>query len=381
MSAKTLLVGGAVVVVAGVAAALGWVVLSDPPESPDAGGDPAVAGGELSANATSPGGNGDDDDANGRRRPPRDPEPVPAERPAGGALWVPVDGAPESIAALDWDDLGNKLAELVPLLADVANLASRGGVIDERMGVRASSLRIAVDDALAELDRDLPSAFPTDVLAHPVVAANAIAATLHARGMGLSSEQLASLRERAVKADSAETAAALGESEHAWRLTRAASIFERRRAYYAEFEELLTERQRRGLHSELSRGRVGLDVFCAAVVWDGCTQVTLVTDEPSIGVAAGGHLLQGMGLDPKLYEEGMEMVMARAATVPPEWFGKKGDWMAALGFVQGEIVTDWARWSVDVLLEVLSHASRGRLPAAPPDVLDAPVVLAWDPAL
>jgi hypothetical protein len=374
MTGKIAIVVAGVVVVATVAGTLAWIVVGGEPE------DSTVPVVETPRVGADEGGNGARDAVDTpRRRDPVDPEPIPVAPPAAGEMWVTVEGMPEQLAAIDWPAMGAQLGDLVPILADVANNAAQGGAIESGTFARMSKLRRGIELPLYDLDAVLPSIYPIDVISHPVVAANAIAATLHARGMGLSAEQLAGLRERAAAANAIEVAAVAGESERTWRLTRAIAWYPRRSQFYASYDELLTDRQRRGLHSELSRDRVGLDVFSAAVMWESVLHVLLVTDPESTAIIAADCLLPGMGLDAERRDEAVALIRERVAALPDEMLSPDAGWMEVLGYMRGDDVVPWAAWSVDVILEVLIQASRGRLPPAPPDVLDRPAVLVLDP--
>ncbi len=381
MRSKTVIAVVGIAAVVCVAAGLGWVVVRDEPAGteatdsalPVAAGDPDTPPGE---GGDPQGGGTAETSKSGARKP----EPRPAAAPADGALWVPIPGAPEALVAVDWDAMGAQLGALVPLLAEVANQASHDEFVADDVARQVAQMRRKIDDVAAPLDQVLPSVFPTDVLSHPAFAANAIAATLHARGMGLSTEQLAGLGERANAANTAEAAAVARELDTDWRLLRAIAGYERRVQYFADFEELLTERQKRGLHADVARDRVQLDPFSATVVWDSVAEVSMAVDTESVAVAAAERLLSTMGLDEKRYRMGHEFVAARIADLPPEWMGERGYWIDAFGFVRGDEVVKWTRWSVEVLVDVLAEVSGGRLPAVAPDVLDAPAIVVWDPA-
>jgi len=339
----------------------------------DAGNEPAGGGVDPAAHVTEERGAGEEPVTT------RVPEPTPADAPTDGAPWVVIEDPPERFALVNWAELGGSLGELVPLFADVANQSLRGKFVDPETEKRVSELLIVVHEQPGLHAPDVPNVYPSEVLTRPAFAANAIAATLHARGRGLSTEQLALLTERANAAHASEQAARAREGATEWRLLRHADAYDRRSQYFADFEELLTKRQTRAMHSEVARDRMRLDPLSAAALWEGVAEIEILGDTQSMGIATANRLMANVRGTPELEQEAIRLVTARVAAIPAERLPRPGSWIDTLGYVRGDAATMWSRWCVDVVIEVLEVVSRGRLEAAPPDYLPRSIVLVWDP--
>jgi len=374
MSGNAVTAGIAAVVVC-AAAGLGFLVFGGDSEETETGETLPNTEGSDPGGGEPAGGNSGEADP----RDERTPEPTPAPEPTGDAPWVPIEDAPAQFAEVDWAATGRSLGELVPLLADVGNAASRGGFVEQAIGLRVSELQGTVFESPGLQELDVEGVYPSEVLTRPAFAANAIAATLHARGMGLSAEQLASLTERANTAHVAERAAVaqIGASE--WHLLGLADAYDRRVEYFSAFEELLTARQRRGLHADGARDRVGLDPLSAAAVWDGVVRIELLGDTESMGIAMAGQLTANVSMTEKLADKARALVKVRLGEVPKDLLRRPGRSLDEHGYVSGSESATWARWCVDVLIEILVEVSDGRLDAVPMDQLRECIVPVWEP--
>ncbi len=377
MSSRTALTAAVGLVVVAGLGTLAWLVLSggaDDPAAPDPGGPGDGPAGVRPAA----------DDSTGGSRGEVEKDPKPAPPPAPGTPWVPVDGFTEGLGAVDWKAVGQTVKELVPLLAEVAGAASADSDVPDAVVSRSEELRRALDDSAMAVQPELPNAYRAPPVGSPAFAANAAAAGLHARGRGLSTEQLAALAELAARAMEAEVAAARGSEEsNDLLIRRALREFERRKPFFDGLDALLTARQRNLLHGEIARGRVRLDPFSAATTWEplGVMEPVIVPDDTTIGNMAFDRISAGIGFDRERADVCRQVLARRVALLGPDLLPRPGNWLDAHGFLHGERVAGWAVWCEESFLEMIRQSVGRMPPRMPHGVLRGPVVFILDPGV
>ena len=385
-AALLLLIGG--VVAAGLYFVGGGQAEVDA-RSPDVGSDEPPDDGTDAAGA-----------AHDRPKPPDvdlDPDIAPLPPPAvregtvakrkPGAPWITVgdadDGAgwDEGLAKVDWDALGATTADVIPVMADIANTLLRRDAAGDTTWRRYDTAYgeiMAVDDALRVHLRD-PEAPQFRAMIHPATASNWIAATLAARRRGLTEPQLAALTTVARAATAEDAEARSKPPEITLELARSLPLSARLADFYRKAEAVLDAEQRRLLHSDVVRDRRRLDLFTAANAWfDDVHPVVFTAREDAIDVYAW-RALQIVAADPRSSRRLEERVRERVEGLPESFFESTPDMVDLHGYPRYGRLTVNAALMLDVFVDLATQLSPEGAAAIPRRAVTTPLILMKDP--
>ncbi len=299
-----------------------------------------------------------------------------APAPEGGAPWIEPAGYETPLRAIDWSVVGETYAELLPLLRTRARAIARGAAGPPRQRERVDALWAELDELAQPLRATIQTVSRNGVFVHPAFLVNSVAATLHARGRGLTSEQLERLAAAARVADAERLDVdALAADPLLSPAMMAAIEAEARRGLCDDVDDVLGERQRGLLHPAPLTGRVGLDPFRSVEVFRDRLTVLDATD----GRAAVAEIVElvraSVGGGDERRDEAIEMASARLLPMVNAFFPEPPRSLDAAGHVKIETCIIAAQSVRDVIEPILALFTGGTLPETPPDVLDRPIIL------
>jgi RNA polymerase sigma-70 factor (ECF subfamily) len=214
--------------------------------------------------------------------PPAGPPAPAADAAARTAPLVAFDGARLEAWGVEWDDVGRRLHEMVPLVARLArewgrpqqdpSLADLVGRLSELNGP-------LVRHAIRASEALKTPAGVNGAFVHPWFMANALAATLAAAGRPLSPSQVEAVRaagEASLREDARRAAARPADALfHEALLEESAA----RGAFFEAVRAALTRDQRAVLEARGAEGRVQGDLFSPALLWTGIVKPVAVASD------------------------------------------------------------------------------------------------------
>jgi hypothetical protein len=369
MSAKTAVVA---VVIAGVVAgagALAFLVLSNAPGEP-VDEDPS-GGGPGPAALT--------DDGSGGPVVPEEPvarDPNAAPAPDGGAPWLDFAPSQQALDAIDWREVGKAYAELVPLLEAKTRALVRDEPFPAGQAERIAEIRAAIDALAAPFEESSRHLFGRGALARPEFVANAMAATLHARGRGLSVvqlEQFAAVLATATRDDA--TLIAMQSDARFTTVVRAAIQCEARQTRGRELDFVLKDRQKRLLTPDSIRGRVGLDPFGAPEILRDQLVVLLVKDGEDGAAQLVERVAQELPADDVRRAEAQALVRPYAQDILDGQTPERIRNPDRAGHVPIGAAIMMTRRADQMLGDIVAIFTDGNPGLVPPQVRDRPIIL------
>jgi hypothetical protein len=197
---------------------------------------------------------------------------------------------------LDWAAIGANAEKMRPLLADLlAGIQAKKPMSPEVIG-RIQTLNGPLLTAALQLEEDLDTGHVNTAFTHPAFMSNAIAATLTAAGLPLTSEQEKALADIGLRYTEEEKRRAASYGPEAFQLRRILDEAALRQRFFDEVESHLTAEQRAALGDPTVRGRVQLDLFSSGLVWTGRCAVLTFRDVDGLVAAFAERLVTSLHL-------------------------------------------------------------------------------------
>ncbi|GEM_PF-6914346 len=200
-------------------------------------------------------------------------EEAPAEKPPPDS-GDPIEVLPSdpSLAALlariDWRMAGRTMKEMIPLLEKLNEALEKGGEIPLDLAGEIQKLNgNLLSQAKAFLEAGVPGSGVNGAWTHPAVTANFMNALLAEAGMSLDEGQREALSRLGRRyASENEILRDRGKDPNALALDSLLKEVELKDRFLEETEAMLSADQRRILHPESLRGRIGMDLFSSGLV-------------------------------------------------------------------------------------------------------------------
>lgn len=319
------------------------------------------------------------DSGDGGVRPPaQDPDAAPA--PADGAPWIEIAGFDEAQRAIDWETVGATYAELVPLLEARARAVTRDRPLPDAEQQRIDDLWSALDDLAEPLRERTQYLYGNGVFVHPAYLANSVPATLHARGRGVTQEQLDRLAEmmRAAAAQDGDIEALHGDDMMNAQLRGMVEI-EARRGLTDGVHDLLNERQQRLLHPGELRSRIGLDPFSAVEVLRGNTTLIVFEQDREGSEQLVDAFSRELTVSGVTRAQCIALLAIRVREMAVELFPEGARRLDAAGHVLLEPALIAMRNSGEFAPQIVMMLTEGQPPLIPPDVAERPIIVVRAP--
>ena len=314
------------------------------------------------------------------KRPPpastqeRAPSPTAAEsdwraRVAASYPAFPfADGLPEvrdALVHVDWVAVAENMAGMVPVASEITSALIAGDPPSaDAIGKSQAYNGPLVTIAIRLHANGVPGTGANGSFSHPAFMTNAIAATLEALAMPLSTDQNARLtlvgedharreRERLASPDPEAVALRLLVEEA-----------EQKHDFFADAFSVVSPAQLAALRPAVVRGRIAADLFSEGLVWVGRAQPLLYRDQAHLAELVESRVLGD--IDSATLERMRPRVAAWIAELPEALLSTRADSLDRMGMIDAEHATAWAREFqrlVELLLQDndLDERSRSRL--------------------
>ena len=173
----------------------------------------------------------------------------------------------KTLEAIDWEEAGQALSRMSPLLGEVISAQLEGKPMPPSVGDIQKYNGALVKMALKAEQDGVPGSGTNGSFTHVAIVANLVYATLKHADLPLSESQeakLATLADELIAEDE-KRLKSYGDSTLALRKILEETAIKDR--FYAGVDAMLTEEQRNALHPESIRGRTSYDLFSSGLVW------------------------------------------------------------------------------------------------------------------
>lgn len=215
--------------------------------------------------------------------------------PPGTARFTTAALAP-ALKGIDWTELGRSMKDAIPLTVEVARSQAAGEKLPPEAYGRLQTAKGPLATLVLALDKAVPATSANARLTHPVVASNAIAATLEAAGLPLDGTQSAAVETLTAEHAAEDERRLAAYTEDVWMLRRLLDETAQRRRYYEAVRALLTPEQRDTLNPPAIRDRTATDLFSAALIWARRTSNTSVADRTVLVTGLADFLVKRLQL-------------------------------------------------------------------------------------
>lgn len=253
-----------------------------------------------------------------------------------------------AITNVDWIAIADSMSGMVPIANRIAGAILEGvPPAPEDIGNAQKRNGPLVGAAITLNRAGVPGTGPNGAFSHPAFMTNAIAANLEALGMPLDAaqrERLGRLGNDYTRRDEAR----LGAYEDGLlELRKIVEEAELKEAYFADVFAMLNAAQREALSPALSRGRVRLDVFSAALVWAGRVQPIGYRDEAHLAELLESRFMSAVVADSR--DGAHQIVMAWVERLPNEITSFRPDPLDQAGLMRSEHVNRCANELVKLI--------------------------------
>ncbi|MBX3464728.1 MAG: hypothetical protein KF830_16280 [Planctomycetes bacterium] len=246
-----------------------------------------------------------------------DAEPDAAPAPvAAGAVFADERYA-DLLAKLDWRTMGEVTHEMGPMLVELIERMRETGEIPLDLATKVGALNLKlVQQVPALLESGLPGSGANGAYTHPLVAANVLASTLAAAGLGIDQGQ----RDRIaglVRQFSAETQAAV-DSVQEFDVQRLALEAETKDRFYREVASLLTPEQQRVMFPAGADRYEGGSLFHSSLFLRQYTEPVPAANAAEFARSVANSVGQQLDLDDQASAQ-VRAIVERFAAAPELW--------------------------------------------------------------
>ncbi len=183
-----------------------------------------------------------------------------------GTTWYTPNEHAEAIEGIDWNQTGEAIVKLNPLLVKLAEALEAGREFKELAELSRWNTPLAVN-ALNASRKGVPGTGVNGAFTHPSIMANMVHAALVQGGKPLDAGQEKNLRAIADRFLGADEHRLRSYDETTFGLKKLIDEAALKARLFEDIDALLTEEQREILHPASVRGRCGIDLFSSGIVW------------------------------------------------------------------------------------------------------------------
>jgi len=255
---------------------------------------------------------------------PEEPEVAPdGDRPIAVApdlkrpRWVPA-GFEDAVKAIDWERIGESMANMPPILAEVMQAIENGDEMPPNAGQLQRWNGPLVTEALKAQQSGLSGTGINGVFSHPAMAVNTVFAALDAAKLPLSTQQSEALKELGARVLEEDRVRLAGYGETTASMRKLIDETTLKDRLVAEIEVLLTKEQRLALRPDATRDLLA-DPYGSSIVLGQYTRPVPVKDRASFQAGVTARFAQGLGIDDALEPVLTEAVRRWTESLPDEF--------------------------------------------------------------
>jgi hypothetical protein len=289
-------------------------------------------------------------------RPAAEPEEAAAAR-APSAPRIPVAGYEAALSEADWSVVGESVNRMLPLLGPFAEEWARTGELPADLIGKIQQANGPLLASAMKAGKKMGLKNPNDAFTHPVFQANLIAVALAAAGKPLSEAQVEAVRrvaEAYVERDRSRVSR-YDDSTPALRRTLDDALL--RDEFYERAFAVLSAEQREALQPAATKGRLGVDLFSSALLWQTRCQVLPFTTRETLAADMERRMFEAMALPETARPAVHDAVAEWAAAWPRETIEAPADPISLRGMVPGDSILEAARREI-ALLQRLTDLGR-----------------------
>lgn len=279
-----------------------------------------------------------------------------AEAPASGVKTVPAGGARffatdygGALAKLDWKTIGKNAREIVGLIPKFVAPLSKGKFPSGDVVGRLQQLNGPLLTAALSLGKDVPGSGVAGKFTSPAFMANAIAAVLAAGGQPLTAEESRRIEVLSRQYIDADSRRLQDYTDATWALTKLMDEATLKERYFEDVFAGLNSDQLALLRAPEASDRVSLDIFSAAIVYQGHASPLVFSGTDDLVAKVVNKAAAGLTLTDAQRQSLQPLVAEWAATLPKDLLGQSWNGLDAHGMLTVSRITAWGRQNLALL--------------------------------
>lgn len=247
------------------------------------------------------------------------------------------EGLGDALATVEWEVVAESMSNMPPLIAELATHLEEGKPMTELPAETIGSIQRfngpLVTTAMRLSQGGVVGTDVNGAFSHPGFMSNALAATLVAMEMPLSTQQSAKLGEITADYAAREAKRAASYEADAYKLEQIVDESRLKHAYFAEVYKVLTPEQHLAVRPEAVRGRLQLDIFCESLVWAGKAGPMVYTDRADLTKKASNWALSRGQLPDHTHEAVRALIADWVDALPEDALTYEADGLSNMGML------------------------------------------------